>query len=131
MDPILQWALGLVSTLLTAVFTGIVIPMLVKYFSAKTNNTNIQAAIADLAVTVSTSVGYINQTFVDQLKREGGFDADKSKEALEAAFNLVKNNLSKRTIEILDSDELALRDLIIRHIEAEIDKRKKQPALAT
>lgn len=124
MDPILQWALGILGTIITGTFTGVIAPMMFKYFKSKTNNENVHAVLDELEATVSSSVGYLNQTFVDQLKTDGKWDAVTQKEALGKAVQEVLEGLSQRAKDIITNDELELKKIIIRHIEDEISKRK-------
>lgn len=120
-NDVLIWFLGLVGT----IATGILIPYITSLLKSKTDNANLQYVIDELSKTVSTSVDYINQTFVNQLKADGKFDAEKQKEALELAATTVVNNLTEKTIKVLGKDGIDIESLIIKYIEAEIAKNKK------
>jgi len=123
MDMVLQWVLGVLATIITAIISGVLIPMVVKYLNAKTNNENVQAVITELGETVSTSVGYINKTIVDQAKEGGTWNDEAKSLALKEAVKNVIEGLSLTTKEIIGHDKLDLENIVIRRIEAELDAR--------
>lgn len=58
-------------------------------------NTYVQETIARATDIVIDAVEMVNQTFVDNLKKEGTFDPDKQKEALNKAVKAAKRLLSE------------------------------------
>ena len=118
---ILVWFLGLVGTVLT----GVLIPVLVNWLNSKTNNEKLQYVITELSQTVQTSINYVNQTFVEQLKADGKFDAEKQKEALEKAVTYCLDTLSDKAKKILGKDGIDLQSVIVKYIEAQISESKK------
>lgn len=120
-NSVLMWALGLVGTIVT----GILIPYITSWLQSKTDNANLDYVINELSQTVSTSVNHINQTFVNQLKADGKFDAENQSKALQMAVTESVNNLTKKTIDVLGKDGIDIEQLIIKYIEAEINKNKK------
>ena len=118
---ILVWFLGLVGTILT----GVLIPVLVSWLNSKTNNEKLQYVITELSQTVQTSINYVNQTFVEQLKADGKFDAEKQKEALEKAVTYCLDTLSDKAKKILGKDGIDLQSVIVKYIEAQIAESKK------
>lgn len=123
-EQVLNTLLGVLATFFTGLITVVLLPAISRWLSAKTNNQNIQTVIDELTQTVQTSVGYINQTFVNQLKADGKFDADNQEEALRLAAEDVLNNLSLKTKELLGKDGIDLQNIIIRYIEAQIANSK-------
>lgn len=120
-NDVLIWFLGLVGTIITS----ILIPYITKLLKSKTDNTNLQYVITELSQTVQTSIDYVNQTFVEQLKTDGKFDAENQAKALKLATENVMNNLTTKTIQVLGKDGIDIENLIISYIEAKISESKK------
>lgn len=120
-NDVLIWFLGLVGTIITS----ILIPYVTKLLKSKTDNTNLQYVITELSQTVQTSIDYVNQTFVEQLKADGKFDAENQAKALKLATENVMNNLTTKTIQVLGKDGIDIENLIISYIEAKISESKK------
>ena len=120
-NDVFIWFLGLVGT----VITSILIPYITKLLKSKTDNTNLQYVITELSQTVQTSIDYVNQTFVEQLKADGKFDAESQAKALKFATENAMNNLTTKTIQVLGRDGIDIEKLIISYIEAKISESKK------
>ena len=120
-NDILVWFLGLVGT----VVTGILIPFVTNWLKSKTDNANLQYVIDELSQTVQTSVNHVNQTFVNQLKADGKFDADNQAKALKMAVEESVNSLTAKTVKILGKEGIDIETLIIKYIEAKIAGDKK------
>lgn len=119
-NDILVWFLGLVGT----VVTGILIPFVTNWLKSKTDNANLQYVIDELSQTVQTSVNHVNQTFVNQLKADGKFDADNQTKALKMAVEESVNSLTAKTVKILGKEGIDIETLIIKYIEAAIAEKK-------
>ena len=119
-NDILIWFLGLVGT----VVTGILIPFVTNWLKSKTDNANLQYVINELSQTVQTSVNHVNQTFVNQLKADGKFDADNQAKALKMAVEESVNSLTAKTVKILGKEGIDIETLIIKYIEAAIAEKK-------
>nr|DAI22711.1 MAG TPA: holin [Caudoviricetes sp.] len=119
-NNVLMWALGLVGTIVT----GILIPYITNLLKSKTDNVNLEYVINELSQTVTTSINHINQTFVNQLKADGKFDAENQSKALQMAVTESVNNLTKKTVNILGKNGIDVEKLIISYIESEINKSK-------
>ena len=78
---------------------------------------------------VQASVTYVNQTFVEKLKKAGEFSIEKQKEALDTALDRCKMLLDQETNNYIkdnfDDDALYLKTLI----EAEVKRQKPQTFL--
>ena len=118
---ILMWFLGILSTLITSVL----VPFLASWLKSKTNNENLQYVITELSQTVATSVDYVNQTFVDQLKADGEFNKDNQEKALKLALNMCLNSLSDKAVKILGKEGIDLESIITKYIESAIANSKK------
>ncbi len=119
-NNVLMWALGLVGTIVT----GILIPYITNLLKSKTDNVNLEYVINELSQTVTTSINHVNQTFVNQLKADGKFDAENQSKALQMAVTESVNNLTKKTVNILGKNGIDVEKLIISYIESEINKSK-------
>lgn len=119
-NNVLMWALGLVGTIVT----GILVPYITNLLKSKTDNVNLEYVINELSQTVTTSINHINQTFVNQLKADGKFDAENQSKALQMAVTESVNNLTKKTVNILGKNGINVEKLIISYIESEINKSK-------
>lgn len=119
-NNVLMWALGLVGTIVT----GILIPYITNLLKSKTDNVNLNYVINELSQTVITSINHVNQTFVNQLKADGKFDAENQSKALQMAVTESVNNLTKKTVNILGKNGIDVEKLIISYIESEINKSK-------
>lgn len=117
---VLMWALGLLGTIITTVL----IPQLATWLKSKTENEKLQYVIDELSQTAQTSVAYVNQTFVDQLKADGKFDKEHQKEALDKALNMALNSLTDKTKQILGKNGIDIEEMLIKYIEAAIANNK-------
>lgn len=118
---VLMWALGLLGTIITTVL----IPQLATWLKSKTENEKLQYVIDELSQTAQTSVAYVNQTFVDQLKADGKFDKEHQKEALDKALNMALNSLTDKTKQILGKNGIDIEEMLIKYIEGAIANGKK------
>jgi uncharacterized protein YpuA (DUF1002 family) len=81
----------------------------VEYLKENTENEEFKKAITILENIVSNTVVAANQTYVDKLKEEGGFD----KRAQEEIFNGVK----ERVLDQLNADTKDLLDDTIKNVD--------------
>lgn len=121
-NTVLSWFLSILGTIITTVL----LPYFISWLKTKTTNEKMHYVIDELSQTVTTSVAYVNQTFVDQLKADGKFDEEHQKEALKLAIDDVFNSLSTKTVSILQSDELDVVGIVTKYIEAEIKRNKSK-----
>lgn len=115
-----MWFLGILGT----VITSVILPYLVTLIKSKVKNEKLNHVISELGDTVISSVDYINQTFVDQLKKDGKFDKKAQKEALSRAIMTVLNTLTNNTKKILEKEGIDINLLIEKLIEAYINEKK-------
>lgn len=119
-QQIITWLLGLLSTIITTVL----LPYFVSWLKSKTESENLKYIIDEITQTVSDSVNYTNQVFVDQLKKDGKFDAEKQKEALKMSLDYTIDSLTNKTKQIISKNGLDLENVIVKYIESEIRKNK-------
>lgn len=119
---VLMWALGLIGTIITTVL----LPLLVKWIQTKIKNEKLNYAFSELSETVITAVDYVQQTFVDQLKKDGKFDSEAQKEAMKKALNYAIVTITDTTKKIIESENIDLEALIEKYIESAILKSKTE-----
>lgn len=119
---VLMWALGLLGTIITTVL----LPLLVKWIQTKIKNEKLNYAFSELSETVITAVDYVQQTFVDQLKKDGKFDSEAQKEAMKKALNYAIVTITDTTKKIIESENIDLEALIEKYIESAILKSKTE-----
>lgn len=110
--------------ILGTIITTILLPYVVNCLKAKTNNETLKYVIDELNQTVVTGVDYIQQTFVEQLKKDGKFDSEKQKEALDKAVNVIWNGLSDRTVNFLKDNSIEIEKIIVKYVESYIASKK-------
>lgn len=72
-----------------------------KWLATKTKNEKLFKVTQIAQQLVQDAVKSVQQTFVEQLKKDGKFDADKQKEALELALKKVIANLTPEVEKVL------------------------------
>lgn len=124
--------------LLTQIFEVCIIPLLgvlVAYFiqflktkSAdiieKSENDLVDKYVFMLTETISTCVIATKQTYVESLKKDGAFDAEAQKQALQLTLDQVKNILTEEAKAYLAEAYGDLNAYIIQKIEAEVNLTK-------
>lgn len=125
--------------IITSIFEIVIIPLLgvlVYYFkvwiSAKaeelktqTDNELYWKYISMLRDSITTYVTAINQTYVDELKKQGKFDLEAQKEAFKKVYENVLASLSEDVYVYLDEIMGDLNTYIINQIEATVKEQKK------
>lgn len=119
-QELIMWALGIVGTLITAVL----IPFIATWLKSKTNNEKWQYVIDEVSQTVATSVDYVQQTMVEQMKADGTFNTENQQKALKTALEMSLNSLTDTAKNILSKEGIDIEALIIKYIEAKISRSK-------
>jgi len=88
------------------------------WLSSKIKNEKVRAAVIAVTEVVEKSVLSIQQTFVDQLKKDGKFDKDKQTEALNKAINLAISLISEETKRVITENFGSFEELLLTQIEA-------------
>lgn len=121
-------------------FRIVLIPLLaalttfgVKWLNAKaqsirenTDNEMLNKYLGMLAETITNCVIATNQTYVDSLKKTGGFNKDAQKVAFKATYESVMAILSDDAKEYLSNALGDLETYIVREIEANVKTAKME-----
>nr|DAG57658.1 MAG TPA: hypothetical protein [Caudoviricetes sp.] len=122
-NELIKYVIAFVFTVMCGIATTIVIPALGRWLRSKTNSEIIQYGINELSQTVITSVDYLEQTVVSELKNTEQWNADSQKYVLNMAVNTVINGLTKATKSVLEQGDIDAT--VKRYIEAYIQSKKK------
>lgn len=123
-DTIVTSLIGLLCTIITATITGVLIPAFSNWLKSKTENEKLKSVIDDLTQTVKTSVDYLEQTVVNQLKADGKWSSESQAVVLSTAVSEVISNITSSTAEYIKNEQIDLDDLVKRYIESYIQSKK-------
>jgi len=126
-NELLQTLLYTVITTILPIITAYIISFLKAKRDEKLqdiNNEYIRNTLKDAMDIILDTVDTISQTFVDDLKKDGKFDKDKQKEALEKAINQAKKLMSEEAISLIIEKYNDLDEWIRTQIEAYIKAKK-------
>ena len=102
----------------------------VEQIGAQTDSLELKSLIEQVADAVSTAVTYTSQTFVDSLKKNGLFDTDAQKQALQMSLDKATSLLSDVAKEALEEVYGDLNEYLTSKIEAEVRNQKDTQAAA-
>ena len=91
---------------------------------AQIDNMELKELLDEVTDAVSTAVTYTSQTYVDALKKEGIFDVEAQKKALETSLNMAISLLSESARSALETIYGNLDDYLVSTIEAEVRTQK-------
>lgn len=91
---------------------------------AQTDSLELKSLLEQVADAVSTAVTYTSQTFVDSLKKNGLFDTEAQKQALQMSLDKATALLSAVAKEALEDVYGDLNDYLTSRIEAEVRNQK-------
>lgn len=91
---------------------------------AQTDNMELKELLDEVTDAVSTAVTYTSQTYVDALKKEGIFDVEAQKTALETSLKMAISLLSESARSALATIYGNLDDYLVSKIEAEVRNQK-------
>lgn len=110
-----QIIVGIIGVLLTGL--GTLITFLInKYIK----NDKLKTILSSLNETVRNAVSEVYQTYVEALKKDGMFDAEKQKEALNKALEIIKTNLPKDVMKWVQENYSDIDSYFKSQIEAVI-----------
>lgn len=126
MGAIMDWeeVLALVLNSLLKILGTILIPYLVYVIRKKVQNDTVSSYIEDALLVVYSAVECTNQTFVDELKKDGLFDKEAQKEAFERSKNLVLKLLSEAAKEAIIKSCGDLETWVATQIESAVAEAK-------
>lgn len=126
-----EWFTGLLATVALAVGTGLstLIGLLFKKLgdnlATKTKNEKVKQALDLINKLIQDAVLTVQQTFVDDLKKEGKFNAETQKQALEKALEMIKANITTEAEELLNEIYGDVTKWLTIQVEAFIATLKK------
>lgn len=91
---------------------------------AQIDNMELKELLDEVTDAVSTAVTYTSQTYVDALKKEGIFDVEAQKIALETSLKMAISLLSESARSALATIYGNLDDYLVSKIEAEVRNQK-------
>lgn len=121
-NEIIKYVVMFVITVMSGAITTVVLPALSGWLKSKTNSEMIRSAIDELAQTTGTTVDYIEQTVVSEMKKEDNWNADTQKEVLQLAVSTVLSGLTDATKKTMESGNTY--ETVKRYIEAYIQSKK-------
>lgn len=114
-----------VVSIISAVITTVLLPLVAQYLISKTNNQKLQSAITEITQTVATTVSYIEQVWVTELKSNSNWTEETKKDVYRLAVNTVINNLSSATTNWLEKNSDDISEVIGQYVEAFILQSKQ------
>lgn len=115
--------LGVVGTALAGLITYGV-ERLVSWLKNKTRNDKLNAALDFVAEMVNTAVVQTNQTFVDQLKKDGEFNKHNQEEAFRQTMEVTLDLIPKKIQDFLGKTYGDLDGLLTSLIESAVSRNK-------
>ena len=112
---------------LLTTLTGIIVKWInskAAELKAKTDNIYLKSEMLDNAI--STAVVAVNQTYVDELKKEDAFTAEAQKEAFQRVYKVAVNSLTEETMNYLATHIGDLQGYIENKIEQKVVENKKE-----
>ena len=88
-------------------------------------NEKTEALITEIGDAVRSAVVYVNQTFVDELKKQDAFDEDSAKKAFETAFQVTVETISHEAETYIEETFGDLRRYLEVRIEETVRDVKK------
>lgn len=99
----------------------VVVGAVVQYVRTKMAGSKIEEAVG----IVLDAVDQTNQTFADQLRKDGTFTEDKQREAMEKSVKTALSMMNDRTLKILEREFNDVEAWIVSKIEAACKENKR------
>lgn len=96
--------------------------------AAETNSTLLKNVIEEVTGIVDIAVSAVSQTYVDELKKAGSFDAEAQKQALAMALAACIKAISPSAKAFIEETYGDLTEYLTTYIEAAVRKQKALPA---
>ena len=116
-----QVILGIIGVLITGLGTLITV-LINKYVK----NDKLKGILSSFNEVVQKAVSEVYQTYVEALKKDGMFDAEAQKEALNKALEIIKANASKDVMDWLKANYTDIDAYLKSQIEAMIGLLKNK-----
>ena len=114
---------------------GVAVPILTGFFirfvnsaaaqaKERTENDRARRYIYELNDSICTAVAYVSQTYVEALKDDNKFSAEKQKKALDQALSVTKGLLSKEALKYFEMLQDDIAGFLIKKIEEQVFLQK-------
>ena len=125
MQEILGEALrNLIQTIIAVTFP-ILITYLSRYLASMTKSEVAERCIMEVGDAVTTAVLFVNQTYVDEMKKANAFNAANQRFALSLATDKAKDLLSDEAAQFLVATHGSIASYLAPKIEAEVKQQQK------
>ena len=101
---------------------GILVRYICKRIGNKTENEFVKFIMDEICKRVKYAVQFVNQTYVNALKKEGKFDLDAQKQAFNTAYQTIIETLSAEALDYIESisgDSSKFLEVLIERYVAE------------
>ena len=119
--------LNVLSVLLTAVILPLISiagTQLIKFINSKIKNNELAKQLTTATTIVTNAVRVVFQTYVDTLKKNGGFDKEAQAEALNRAKNIALSQITEDTKSYIEENYGDFNNWLTIQIESTIDLLK-------
>ena len=119
--------LNVLSVLLTAVILPLISiagTQLIKFINSKIKNNELAKQLTTATSIVTNAVRVVFQTYVDTLKKNGGFDKEAQAEALNRAKNIALSQITEDTKSYIEENYGDFNNWLTIQIESTIDLLK-------
>lgn len=99
--------------------------VLTNFFNSKIKDKKMAKIASDISNIIINSVKAVFQSFVDVLKKEGKFDAEKQAEAKEKALEIINSQLTTELKEYISANFGDIQEYLKNQIESVIYALKK------
>ena len=82
---------------------GVLVRYICKRIGGKTQNEFVKSIVEEIGERTKYVVEYVNQTYVNALKKEGKFDLDAQKKAFQTAYQTIIETLSAEALDYIES----------------------------
>ena len=114
---------------------GVAVPILTGFFirfvnsattqaKERTENDRVKRYVSELNDSISTAVAYVSQTYVEELKNDDKFSAEKQKKALNQALSVTRGLLSKEALKYFGMLQDDITGFLVKKIEEQVFLQK-------
>lgn len=97
---------------------------LINWLNLKIENEKIRKGLEEAGLVIEGAVATVSQTFVDELKKTGNFDDAAKSEAMSKALDIINEQLTTETMNIINLVTNDIPGWIMAQIEKQIRKDK-------
>ena len=116
--------LSFILTIMSAAVTCVLIPALALWLKSRIDCNRAEMMIDDLLGTVSTTVSFLEQTYVAKLKADGEWNPAAQREVHRIARDMILESINRNTRKSIAKGGRKLNKMISMYIEADIYNRK-------